>query len=342
MADKPMDMIGRTGLKQMGGYVYEEILPRLQGDKGVKVYREMIDNSSAIGSVRYLIKALVRQVDWRVEPVDESPEAKKAAELIEGCLTDMEHTFEDLISESLSCLDFGWAYFEIQYKLRKGRTSNPTTDSDFNDGKWGWRKIEIRSQDSFDQWEFDDKTGKLLGMHQWDTYSGHRAFIPIEKALLFRTESTRGNPEGRSVWRNSVVDYHSLKRVGQIELVGIERDMTGLITMEVPTELLMSSASPELQALRAELEKMLSSIKRDEREFAMIPPELGLDGKPTGYRLRLLSTGGRRQFDTTAVKRYYKINILQTMLAQFIEYFSFDFDKLGYERELAEKYGIVV
>lgn len=316
---QPMEVLGTTGLKQQSGYVYEEFLTRLHGERGIKKYREMVDNSSTIGSIRYLIRSLVRQVDWRIESADDKPPAKEQAEHIESCLYDMSHTLEDLISEALSCLDFGWAWFEVVYKLRKGPTKNPTTRSEYNDGKWGYHKIEIRSQESWERWEFDKETGELRGMHQWDTYSGKKAYIPLEKSILFRTESTRGNPEGKSFWRNCVIDHDNLRRISQIELVGIERDMTGLLTMEVPPELLSNTASSAMLALRARLEKMLSELKRDEREFAMVPSEVDRKGNPTGFKLKLLSTGGRRQIDVNATKLYFKISILQTVLAQFIQ-----------------------
>jgi len=166
-------------------------------------------------------------------------------------------------------------------------------------------------------------------MWQTDPYAGARgdtsgrrygsAFIPIEKSLLFRIETTKNSPEGRSIFRNAVVDYGYLKRIQEIEAIGIERDMTGLLTMEVPLELLASTAGPAEVALRSTLEKMLSQLKRDEREFALVPPELDRKGNPTGYKLKLLSTGGRRQIDTNQTKDYYKISILQSVLAQFIQ-----------------------
>ncbi len=312
-----MDVAGNTGLRQQGGYIYEEPLVRLQGEEGIKVFTEM-SNSSTIGAVRYLFRALVRQINWRVEPADESPAAKEEAENVEGAFGDMEHTLDSMVGAALSCLDYGWAYFDITYKLRKGATGDPTTNSDYNDGKWGWRKVEIRSQESWERWVFDDETDEFLGMWQWNTYTGKRAFIPISKALHFVTEDTRGNPEGRSLWRNAVTDYHNLKRTTQIELVGIERDMTGLLTMEVPLEVLQATTGP-LVALRNEFAKMLSSLKRDEREFAMVPAELDREGKPTGFVLKLLTTGGRRQIDISATKRFSKIAILQTVLAQFLE-----------------------
>jgi hypothetical protein len=329
MPDQPKDttaetnldlsVLGYSGLKQSGGVIDEEFHPKLRGTFGPKVYREMSDNSSTVGAVRFVIKALVRQVEWRIEPADSSKEAEEWAEFVENCLTDMSHTFEDFIAEVLSFLDYGWSYFEIVYKLRKGSTDDPTTSSQFDDGKVGWRKFGLRPQDTLERWEFDPEDSGLRGMWQTDMFSGKRAFIPIEKAVLFRTETMKNNPEGRSIYRNAVVDYFYLKRICEIEAIGIERDMTGLLTMEVPMDLLNPNATPAQKALRATLEKMLSELKRDEREYALIPPEMDRQNKPTGFKLKLLTSGGRRQIDTPAVKNYYKANILQAALAQFIQ-----------------------
>ena len=313
-----LEPIGYSGLKESGGQVDEEFLPRLKGEKGVKVYREMADNSSTIGAILFIVEALVRQVEWRVEPAGKTPEALSEAEFLEGCLLDMDLSFEDTISEVLSFLTYGWAYFELVYKLRKGDTEDPTTSSQFDDGRFGWRKIALRAQDTLDRWEFDDENGDLKGMHQ-QTERGDSAFIPIEKAVLFRTKVTKDNPEGRSVLRNAVMDWYYLKKISNIEAIGIERDMTGVITMEVPLSMLSADALPEDKALRAQLEKMLSELKRDERDYIMIPAPIDGKGNPSGYAIRLLSTGGTRQIDTNGTKNYYKTGILQSVFAQFIQ-----------------------
>lgn len=321
MSKLDLGVVGTSGLKQTGGVISEEWHPKLRGAFGPKVYREMSDNSSAIGAVLYLFETLTRQVEWRVEPSSPEQPAVDAAQFVEECLYDMSHTFEDFLSEVLSFFSYGWSYFELVYKLRKGGgpTAKPTLRSRHNDGKIGWRKIALRSQDTLDRWEFDPEDGGLRGMHQMDYSSGKRAFIPIEKALLFRTKNFKDNPEGRSLFRNAVLDWFFLKRICEIEAIGIERDMTGLLVMEVPTEILSTTASGEARALRSALENMLARVKRDEMEFAMVPTELDTEGKPTGFKLKLLSSGGRRQIDTPAVKNYYKLGILQSVLAQFIQ-----------------------
>jgi len=314
-----LHVLGTSGLKESGGVIDEEFHPKLRGEFGPKVYREMADNSSTIGAIRYIIRALVRQVEWRVEP--ESPEepAVEAAEFMESCLLDTTHTFEDFISEVLSFLDYGWSFFEIVYKVRRGDTNDMTTRSQFSDGKIGWRKLALRSQDTRDRWEFEDETRELLGLWQNDPQANYEVFIPMDKGVLFRTETYKENPEGRSIYRNAVIDYFYLKRICEIEAIGIERDMTGLITMEVPLQLLAADAPPAAKALRGQFERMLAQIKRDEREYAMVPAEVDPEGKPTGYKLKLLSSGGKRQIDTNGTKLYYKTSILQSVLAQFIQ-----------------------
>lgn len=310
--------IGFSGLKHYGGILAEEWHPRLRGTLGPKVYREMADNSSTVGAIRYVMTALMRQVKWRVDPADRSDASIEAASLLETALLDMDSTFEEVLSEILSFLYYGWACVEPVYKIRRGKTTDPTTTSNFDDGKIGWRKLASRAQDTLDHWEID-KDGVVQGMHQVDYSTGRSAFLPIDRMVLFRTEPYKGSPEGRSILRNAVVDYYYLKRIQEIEAIGIDRDMTGMIVMEVPAALLSDAADQHTRALRSSLEKMLGELKRDEREFAIVPSETDQQGRPTGFKLKLLSSGGRRQIDTTAVKQGYKINILQSVAAQFLE-----------------------
>ena len=315
----PLAIIGSTGLKQSGGYIDEEFLARLRGMQGIRYYREMIDNSPIIAAALNVVEMLIRQVEWRVEPADESDAAKVEAEDTEGALEDMSHTFEDFISEALSMLWAGFAPFEIVYKLRKGATDDPTTHSQYNDGKWGWRKFEIRGQETLQRWEFDEEGG-LLGWHQMDQSATGKGvvFIPMEKALLFRTKVFKGNPEGKSLIRPAVIPYHYLKRIQQFEATGIERDLTGMPIMQVPPEILLSDATAADVATRQYLERFVTQVKLDERWGGLVPAEMTPDGKSTGFKFALMTTGGRRMIDTNGIVKRYETRILMLFLAQFL------------------------
>ncbi|MCP4599320.1 MAG: hypothetical protein GY847_02080, partial [Proteobacteria bacterium] len=250
----------------------------------------------------------------------------EAAEFIEGALDDMDHTLEALLVEILTFLDYGWAFFEIVYKLRKGQTKDLKTRSDFDDSKWGWRSISLRGQDTLDRWQYDEEEKSLLlGMWQAD-YNfevNSEVFLPfdldgVQKGVLFRTMATKNNPQGRSIYRNAVNAYFYLKRISMIEAIGIERDLAGMPVMEVPMDMLSQDASSGQKALLAELKTILARVKMDEQGYAIIPNELDTEGKPTGYKFKLMSSGGSKQIDTGATKTFYKNDILQSVMAQFI------------------------
>ena len=98
----------------------DEFLPELRGKKAIRKYREMRDNDSTIGAVMYATEQVLRDVELKVVPCNDTPEAKKEAEFVESVLDDMDHTLDDHIAEALSSLSYGFAWFEVVYKRRVG------------------------------------------------------------------------------------------------------------------------------------------------------------------------------------------------------------------------------
>jgi hypothetical protein len=304
---------GRLGQFRWGsglgsGIFYEEFLQELRGRKGVEVYKEMADNDDIVGSVLFAIEMLMRQVEWSVREAGNTVDDKKAAEFIFTCMNDMDETWTDFISEVLSFLTFGWSYHEIVYKRRMGGV-RPETRSKYDDGLIGWRKLPIRSQDTLWEWSYDDHDN-LMGLIQCAPPNYEQVFIPIEKSLLFKTKSRKANPEGRSVLRNAYRSWYFKRRIQEIEGIGIERDLAGLPVLQPPegTEL-WDDTDPEMQAQLARAERLVRSVRRDEREGIVLPP---------GWVFTLTSTGGRRQFDTNAIIERYDNRIAMTVLADFV------------------------
>lgn len=301
--------IGRIGQRRYGGTLYEEFLHELRGKRGVEVYREMSENDDVVGAILFAIEMLVRQCKWNVEPGGDTAKDKEVAEFVKSCMDDMQDTWIDTISEILSFLTYGWSFHEIVYKRRMGNTRDPRTKSKYTDGLIGWKKLPIRAQETLYQWEYDSEDN-LLGMTQqpppyYGTYT-----IPMEKALLFRTKSRKGNPEGRSILRNAYRSWYFKRRIQEIEGIGIERDLAGLPVMNTPEDLdIWDETEPETVNIRIRLENMVRNIRRDEMEGIVLP---------YGYKLELLSSGGTRQFDTNAIINRYDTRIAMTVLADFI------------------------
>ena len=298
--------IGRTGAKHYGGIFYEEFLPELRGIRGVRVYEEMSENDDVCGAILFAIKMLIRQASWSVRAASSSAVDKRAAEFVESCLHDMQSTWTDTVSEILSFLIYGWSVHEIVYKRRMGHKKNPQLESKFDDGLIGWQKLPIRCQESLYQWEFDEHDN-LTAFVQMPAPKFDIISIPAEKLLLFRTESRKDSPEGRSILRNAYRSWYFKKRIQEIEGIGVERDLAGFPVLIAPES--VDVWSPSNAALLNMCNDFVSNIRRDAMEGLTIP---------AGWELKLLSTGGSRQFDTSKIIERYDTRIAMTVLADFL------------------------
>ena len=304
-----MREIGRLGQRRWGGAFYEEFLKELQGRRGMEVYREMSDNDDIIGAIIYAVELLIRQVDWDVQPGGPSEADQAAADFVRECMDDMSDTWTDTVSEILSFLTYGWSAHEIVYKRRCGISRNPQLNSKYTDGLVAWQKLPIRSQDSLYQWEYDD-SDNLVALIQMPAPNYEIITIPAEKLLFFRTKSRKGNPEGRSILRNAYRDWYFKRRLQEIEGIGVERDLAGFPTLTAPEGMnIWDTDDPEMNTIRANAEAIVTNIRRDSLEGVVMP---------AGWKLELLSTGGRRQFDTNQIIERYDTRIAMTVLADFI------------------------
>lgn len=303
------DEIGRIGQKRYGGTFYEEFLRELRGKKGIETYREMAENDDTIGAILFAVEMLIRQASWNVEPGGDTPKDKEAAEFVEQCMHDMQDTWTDTISEILSFLTYGWSFHEIVYKRRMGKTRDQKTRSKYNDGLIGWRKLPIRAQETLYQWEYDDEDN-LIAMTQLPPPNYGLITIPMDKAMLFRTKSRKGNPEGRSILRNAYRSWYYKRRIQEYEGIGIERDLAGLPVFTAPEDIaIWDEDDPDMVKLRTGMEAMVQKIRVDELAGIV---------KPHGFEFELLNSGGSKQFDTNAIIQRYDTGMAMTVLADFI------------------------
>lgn len=298
--------LGRSGLNHYNGVVHEEFLHELSGKRGVKIYREMADNDDICGAILFAIKTLIRQVDWHVQPGGTDKIDLDAAQFVESCLNDMQQTWSETVGEILSFLTYGWSLFELVYKRRAGNKKNPLLESKYSDGLIGWQKLALRGQETLYEWQFDSDDN-LIGFVQMPPPDYELIKIPAEKFLLFRTESRKDNPEGRSILRNAYRSWYFKKRIQELEGIGLERDLAGLPVLTAPDG--VDIWSERNAALLKTCNDFVSNIRRDAAEGLVLP---------AGWKLELLSTGGRRQFDTTGIIQRYDSRIAATVLADFI------------------------
>jgi hypothetical protein len=307
--------IGTSGLSFYGDFLLEDSYQALFNEGKAKVYREMSTEDPLVSAALYAINTYLKDVSWDVKAASENREDEDAAEFLRSVMHDMSFSWGETVSENLSMLEYGWAFHEIIYKRRLGDNKDPSKNSRYEDGRIGWRKIPLRSQESLAGWVFDD-AGGIQGMKQYS--QGYKSVvIPIEKALLFRINTRKNNPEGVSILRGSVRAWHLKRNVELMEGIGLERDLAGFPVYDVPPDILSANPSPEELNMRNHVVETLKNVRANKAAYLLNPAVFDANSNKL-YDFRLVTSGGRRQFDTSAIIARYNVQILMTMLADII------------------------
>ena len=302
----------------------DEFLPELRGKKAIRKYREMRDNDSTIGAVMYATEQVLRDVDIKVMPANDTPAAKREAEFVESIFKDMDHTLDDHISEALSSLTFGFAWFEVVYKRRNGPNNrSDKSRSRYNDGRIGVRKIASRAPWTISKFDVDQKTGDVLGIHQEGSGYGNTNYIPTRKSLYYRTTAINNDPAGRSILRNAYTSYEYLNNLQNIEAIAVERELAGIPVARIPAEYLSPDATSGQAGFVANLQQILRDVKFNEQGYIVLPSDTypDKDGSPTNTRLvdvELMASNGKRNIDIDPIVKRYQHDIARSVLSEFL------------------------
>ena len=302
----------------------DEFIPELRGKNAIRKYREMRDNDSTIGAVMYAAEQVLRDVKLKVEPANDTEEAKREADFVESIFDDMDHSLDDHIAESLSSLSYGFAWFEVVYKRRVGPTKrSPKKNSKYTDGRLGVRKIACRAPWTISRFDVEDKSGDVLGIYQDVGYATGKHYIPATKSLYYRTTVLNGDPSGRSILRNAYSSYVYLNNLQNIEAIAVERELAGIPVARIPSEYLSSDASAAQSGFVGNLQQILRDVKFNEQGYIITPSDTypDKDGSPTNIRLvdiELMSSNGKRNLDIDPIVRRYQHDIARSVLSEFL------------------------
>lgn len=315
--------IGSTGLQHMGGQLFEEQRRQLQGDRATGVWKEMSEEDPTIGAGLLAIDNMVRRVSWDFEPApDSAKEGERWAELCQTSLHDMSMSWADTVSSFFTMVPYGWHYANCVMKRRDGEKPYKPDDpdapasSDYDDGLVGWRVMSPRSQDSKLRWELDSR-GNVRGMWQ-QVLGGPAVMVPIGHSALFRTSTKKNSPEGVSVLRSAWRPWHFLREIEVYEGIGIERDLAGLPVGGAPSSYLAENAKPAEKATVTAMRRILSNIRQNQNASVLWPSDHDADGNEM-FPLKLMTSGGRRQFDINAVIMRKRAEMATCMLADWLQ-----------------------
>lgn len=309
-ASVPSRAVGVSGVVSQGGVLYNEDYDRSwRGHERDKTIISML-NDPLIGSVLGGIEMLVRRVDWRVDPADDTPAAEEAAQYIQECLDDMEEYWPgDTLARALTFLGWGWSCLEIVYKTRSGPGGKPS--SRFTDGKIGWHRWALRPQSTRYGWRFDGDDPVVL--IQQDPTSFTRLDIPLEKCILFRYASRDNSPEGSTPLRICYDAWYNKRKLQRIEAIGIERDLAGMPIYYLPGKHFANGGDESYTAAQ----NIATNIRLDAQMGAVVPGDRDDNGHRY-HELVLLSTGGAKSIATDGIIKRYANEIVTVFLANIM------------------------
>lgn len=310
--------VGDTGLQNYGGVLYDYQYRRLSGDDWLRAVMAMMD-SPVVKGMLFAVEMLIRRAEWQVQPAEgegiSADKAEEVAEFVESARGDMHTPWEDTLASVLSFLPYGYSVFEIIYKRRLGPDTNQPSAHD--DGKIGWDDWSPRPQDTIAGWNFDDFGRPNAVKQRKKGNYGTPVEIPLRKCLHFRAGGYKGSPEGESALRSAWVDWDAIQKLQTTEAIGIERDLAGLPVALVPPRYLAANRSSEAEAFYRQIRKIVTGIRNNDASGVVFPLSYDSSGKPE-FEFKLMSSGGGRQFDTSAVVARRTSQMTMALLADFM------------------------
>ena len=325
--DKPekfkLGEMGHVGLKSSNGVVLEEMRKDLTFPYSVRTFKQMSYDPS-IAAAFTIIQDVIRPLKWDVK-AGSSPEH---AEFIRQCMDDMEDSWDEVVNEALSILQYGFQVTEKVFKFRNG--SKAKYKSKYSDGLIGWAKLSPRSQDTLDKWVWKDEGRTLAGVRQnltlvpqdhSDRFSGSSTskVLPRKKFLLFTHNRQRGNPEGHSPLSRCYIPWKYKTEIENYEAIGISRQFTGFPDFGFPPDYLSPDADPDKKAVVAWAQTFIENFNSNEQAGLIRPRFIDPDTKADIFHFDLKTVNGSAVHDTNKVVDRYESKILMVFLADVLK-----------------------
>jgi hypothetical protein len=198
----------------------------------------------------------------------------------------------------------------------------------YDDGIIGWKKLPIRVQESISKFIFSEDGNEIIGVQQnlsaindiYNRFSKRSNLIniPRSKFLLFRTGKHRGDPFGKSPLRDAYLAWRFLSALEELEATGVAKDLNGLPVLYLPAQYLATDAPPEVQAIRLYYENVMRNLQMNEQSAVILPQMIEPESRTQMFKLDLLSVDGKKNFDISKIKEYYKTLIFVSLFADIL------------------------
>jgi hypothetical protein len=319
---------GFVGLKSRNGQIYAEANAAFQYPAFIRTVNE-VRNNPTVGGAMNVYRMMISRVNWRVEPPkDASDIEKERARLVSTMTDDMEGSWKGFIEEVVPYLEYGFGIHEKVLRRRLFRNG-----SKYNDGLVGIKKLAPRNQDTIEKWIFDDSGSNLLGVQQNISnvensyrYASRKdektGLVPIdrEKFLLFTASGNKGNPQGNSLYKSIYLAVKTLSLLQESELIGISKDVQGILKITIPPKYLDPAGSDADKATVAAFQQIIDNYNAGTQRGLLVPGMYD-EGKNPLFTYDLMEAKGSAKYDVE--------NIIKRLQSDVLSALSVDVLKMG-------------
>ena len=285
--------LGRPGLNIASGYVMEEKLRALQGQRGMETYKEM-ELDSTVGTSLNLIERAGRQAPRIITPASQHPNDLEAAAFLESCMDDMDLSWSDVLADMVRGVpQYGFSLHALNYKRRAGDAPEGHLKSQHRDGRIGWRSITGLAQETITRWLLNEAgDNEFVAVEQnAPPFYGFEE-IPMDRLLHIRQSTHKNNPLGISALRCVFKDWYYKTKLETYLAIGAERSVAGLPVLRVPPEVL-AAATPEDAAMLDVCKRIATGIRVDEDGGIVYPMARDANGQLL-FDIELMSTNSNQ------------------------------------------------
>lgn len=315
---------GYIGLRSVNGVIYEDSRRALQWPRSNRTFQEMSQDVT-IGSALSLFERLITRVPWHVEPAKTPTEEQtKQANFVSQCMHDMEHSWLEFMNEVVSMYTYGYCVNEKVFRRRRFKNG-----SKYNDGLVGIRKLPVRSQNTIHKWIWNNNGRDLAGVVQ-DTNLIHDLksrnvvlsdpYITIKrkKFLLFRTDVSRGNPQGRSPLAKVWTAWQFRRAIEEAEAIGVTRGLGGIPYFQLHPKYMAPDASDEDKAVYEAVKEIGRNLQNNEQACVIFPTLYDDNNNPL-FDFELIGPPNASQYDTNQSIVRWDNKILQALFADLLQ-----------------------
>ena len=312
---------GFTGLRIRGKKILEETQSAFRYPAFISTVAEMRNNPT-VGSAMNIYRMMMSRVQWDVEDIVGASDTDKArSAAVRTMMNDMEgQSWSSFIESVIPYLEYGFGIHEKVLRRRLRRNG-----SKYNDGLVGIRKIAPRSQETITGWLFSDDGADLLGVEQdisvlqnsylFDKKKNNAGKIEInrDKFLLFSASANKGNPEGNSIYKKIYLAFKQLTLLQDQELLGIAKDVQGILKIGIPPRYLDPNASLEDKAAVAGFQQIIDNYSAGTQRGLLVPLMADIESKLPLFTYDLMESKGAAKYPTEEIIKRLQNDILSAL-----------------------------